>query len=85
VRSVVLTLGAAGAVVADAAGVEAVPAVPAEVVDTTGAGDAYVGACAAALARGASLADAAAEGARLAAEVVARHGAQLTRQELAPR
>lgn len=79
VRSVIITLGATGAVVADATGVDAVPALAAEVVDTTGAGDAFVGACAAALARGVALVDAATEGARFAAQAVAVEGAQLTR------
>ena len=76
VRSVVLTLGARGAVVADATGVVAVPAVPTRVVDTTGAGDSFTGACAAVLARGEALVDAAAAGARAAAETVAHEGAQ---------
>lgn len=40
----VVTLGAAGAVAACAAGVVEVPAVPVEVVDTVGAGDAYMSA-----------------------------------------
>lgn len=41
-RTVVLTCGARGAVIADQHGVRAVPAVAVDVVDTTGAGDAFV-------------------------------------------
>lgn len=41
--SVVVTLGESGCLVATDGGVEHVPGVPAEAVDTTGAGDAFVG------------------------------------------
>jgi ribokinase len=59
-RAVVTTLGEAGAVVTDADGVStALRAVPATVVDTTGAGDAFAGVLAARLAAGDSLLDAA--------------------------
>ncbi|MGI5430273.1 ribokinase [Streptomyces sp. CA-179760] len=59
-KAVVTTLGEAGAVVTDADGVStALPAVPATVVDTTGAGDAFAGVLAARLAAGDSLLDAA--------------------------
>lgn len=76
-RSVVITLGAAGAVVADAGGVLAAPAVPVtEVVDTTGAGDAFAGALACALARGAPLADAVSAGMAAGAQAVGRAGAR---------
>jgi ribokinase len=61
-RPVVMTLGAAGALVADAAGLIRQPSAPVPVVDSTGAGDAFVGAYAAALARGAEAARALAEG-----------------------
>ncbi|WP_347040969.1 PfkB family carbohydrate kinase [Brachybacterium nesterenkovii] len=73
---VVVTLGGQGSVVLDADGSEAVPAIPTDVVDTTGAGDAFVGAAAAALAAGASLRDAARAGTRLAHEVCGVAGAQ---------
>ena len=49
---VIITLGASGCVVADAGGVYAHPAPRVSVVDTTGAGDAFVGCLAAGLAAG---------------------------------
>jgi len=53
VRSVVVTIGAEGAYWADQSDAGHVPAPPiAQVVDTTGAGDAFVGALASCLARG---------------------------------
>lgn len=75
-RSVVMTLGAEGALVADAETVAHVPAPKVEVVDTTGAGDAFVGALAARLALGDPLPDAAAYAARAGAAAVTREGAQ---------
>ena len=76
VRSVVVTLGARGAVVVDAAGTTAVPAPRVEVRDSTGAGDAFVGALAGQLAAGASLVDAARLAARVGAATVRGDGAQ---------
>ena len=58
-RSVVITLGADGALVWSDQRLTAVPAPAVTVVDTTGAGDTFVGALADALARGQSLLDAA--------------------------
>jgi len=76
-RSVVITLGAGGASWADAegAGHAPAPAVSA-VVDTTGAGDAFVGALAARLAVGDGLADAVAVGVRCGSFAVTAVGAQ---------
>lgn len=55
VRTVVMTRGAAGALIVGADGVMAVPSRPAVVVDSTGAGDAFNGTLATALARGMTL------------------------------
>lgn len=76
VRSVVLTLGGDGALVADGDGVRHHRAPRVEVVDTTGAGDAFAGALAAALARGVALNEAAAAGVAAGAEAVQWVGAQ---------
>jgi ribokinase len=76
-RSVVITLGAEGAVVADGTRVWRVPAVAVDtVVDTTGAGDAFAGALACALAGGAALADAVSAGMAAGAQAVGRPGAR---------
>lgn len=75
--SAVITLGAAGAVVADAGGVRRLQAVPVErVLDTTGAGDAFAGAAAAALAAGAGLDDAVKSGMEAGAAAVGHAGAR---------
>jgi ribokinase len=76
VRSVVVTVGAAGAVVARGDAVDHVPAEPAEAVDTTGAGDAFTGALAAALSAGRPLVEAVEIGVRAGTYAVARPGAQ---------
>ncbi len=57
-RSVVITLGAAGAVAASADGTWAVPAPKVDAVDSTGAGDGFTGTLAAFLAEGRPLDDA---------------------------
>ncbi|MCG7205797.1 ribokinase [Streptomyces arenae] len=75
-RSVVVTLGADGALVADGHGVTAVPSVKVAAVDTTGAGDAFTAALAVRLGAGASLPEAAAYAARVGAAAVTRRGAQ---------
>jgi len=74
--SVVVTLGAEGAVVIEASRVERVPAPAVEAIDATGAGDAFCGALADALARGATLVEAARWGVAAAALSVGRMGAQ---------
>jgi ribokinase len=76
VRSLLVTLGERGGVLADEGGCEAVAAVPVAAVDTTGAGDAFIGALAVAWARGASLREAARQAAAVAALSVTRHGTQ---------
>ncbi|MEV4600326.1 ribokinase [Amycolatopsis sp. NPDC049253] len=75
-RAAVVTLGAKGAVVVAADGVTEVASPKVEAVDTTGAGDAFAGALAAALADGADLAAAARRAATVAAVSVTRPGAQ---------
>ncbi|GAA1146223.1 ribokinase [Nocardioides aquiterrae] len=75
-RSVVVTVGARGAVVGSADGSAHVPAEAVEVVDTTGAGDAFTGALAAALSAGTDLVDAVRIGVRAGTYAVGRPGAQ---------
>ncbi|WP_340378940.1 ribokinase [Streptomyces sp. SS7] len=76
-RSVVVTLGAQGALVASAGGgVERVASVAVDAVDTTGAGDSFTAALAWKLGAGASLAEAARYAARVGAVAVTRRGAQ---------
>ena len=73
--SVVTTLGAEGAVVLDPSGRRAVPGVPADVVDTTGAGDTFTGVLAASLAAGSDLDAAVARAVVAGALAVERLGA----------
>lgn len=75
-RSVVVTLGADGVVVADGDGVTAIPSPKADAVDTTGAGDAFTAALCLRLARGDALRDAARYATRAGAAAVTRRGAQ---------
>ncbi|WIX80761.1 ribokinase [Amycolatopsis carbonis] len=75
-RAAVVTLGAKGAVVVDADGVTEVASPAVEAVDTTGAGDAFAGALAAALSEGTALVTAARRAVKVAAISVTRHGAQ---------
>ncbi len=75
-RSAVITLGAAGAVVAAEGAIRSVPAERVTVVDTTGAGDAFVGALAASLSHGDSIASATLQGVRAGSQAVTRRGAQ---------
>lgn len=75
-RSAVITLGADGAVFSDGGSTEHLPAPRVEVVDTTGAGDAFVGALATRLARGEPLGVAVAYAVRAGAAAVTSEGAQ---------
>lgn len=87
-RSVVVTLGSEGAIIAERAGTDpvsgpiaspvltTVPAYRVRAVDTTGAGDAFVGAVAGELAAGRSLADAVRFATAVSAVSVQRVGAQ---------
>ena len=74
--SVIITLGAAGALVATAEGIQQVPSARVEAVDTTGCGDACAGALVAALDEGADLIEATALGCRVGAFAATRPGAQ---------
>ncbi|AUI62636.1 ribokinase [Amycolatopsis sp. BJA-103] len=75
-KAAVVTLGAKGAAVVTADGVTEVSSPKVEAVDTTGAGDAFAGALATALAKGEELADAARRAVKVAAITVTRQGAQ---------
>ncbi|MFD4671925.1 ribokinase [Lentzea sp. NPDC058450] len=73
----IVTLGSRGAAVVEASGITEVPSIEvAEVVDTTGAGDAFAGALSARLAEGDDLVPAARYAARVAALSVTKAGAQ---------
>ena len=76
IASVVLTLGADGARVADASGLHRIPPAPIDAVDTTGAGDAFIGALALGLARGDDLETAARLASRVGAFAATGEGAQ---------
>jgi ribokinase len=75
-RSVVLTLGAAGAVAGTPEGIEHVPAPVVTPVDTTGAGDALTGALAWRLAEGDGLLEAVRFAVRVGSTATLRPGAQ---------
>jgi ribokinase len=78
-KSAVITLGAAGAAWATADESGIVPGLPvSEVVDTTGAGDAFIGAIAAMFIEGRDLESAVRVGVEVGALAVARIGAQAT-------
>jgi len=76
VRHAVITLGAAGAVLAGPAGTVTVPGFPVSAVDSVGAGDAFVGALAVALASGVNAADAVRAACAAGAAATTRRGAQ---------
>jgi ribokinase len=75
-EAVVVTLGARGARLVTKQGVMAIPPVKVEAVDTTGAGDAFVGSFARYHAAGVELTAALGKAARYAADSVTRRGAQ---------
>jgi ribokinase len=75
-KSVVVTVGKSGAVFSDGESTEHLPAPEVDVVDTTGAGDAFVGALAVSLAGDDSLRDAVAYAVRAGAAAVTQEGAQ---------
>jgi ribokinase len=76
-RNVVVTWGERGCLVVPVAGeVTAIPASPVTAVDTTGAGDAFIGSLAFFLARGESLTEAARRANHIAALSVTRPGTQ---------
>jgi ribokinase len=84
-RRVVITLGARGALLADATGHVHIPPFPVTAVDTTGAGDAFIGSLAVFLAEGAPEKDAIARASLYAALSTTRVGTQKsfpTRAEL---
>ncbi|MFF4210924.1 ribokinase [Streptomyces sp. NPDC001796] len=75
-RSVVVTLGAEGALVAADGVMTRIPSVKVDAVDTTGAGDAFTAALAWRLGTGEALPEAAAYAAQVGAAAVTRPGAQ---------
>ncbi|MEP7160562.1 MAG: ribokinase, partial [Dermatophilaceae bacterium] len=86
VHALVVTLGSSGSVVVGGATVSRIRAVPITAVDTTGCGDAYMGALLAGLASGVALRDAAVLGSVVSALAATREGAQAsypTREEVA--
>ena len=82
----IVTLGADGVVVADEQGCRHFAAIPAQAIDTTAAGDTFIGALCAARVAGESIDRAIARGIQAAALCVTRPGAQMSiprREELA--
>lgn len=75
-RTVIVTLGAAGAVLVDDAGARHMPAHPIVAMDTTAAGDAFTGALATAVGRGGSWDDAVRLALAAGASAATRMGAQ---------
>lgn len=75
-KSAVITLGADGAVWSDGEAAQHKPSEKVNVVDTTGAGDAFVGALAASFSQGQDLGQAVAAGLKAGAKTVQHFGAQ---------
>ena len=75
-RNVIVTLGGSGILILDANGPRHLPALPAEVVDTTAAGDSFIGGFATGIVEGMKLDEAAQLGLRAARVCVGRAGAQ---------
>ena len=76
VPTVVVTLGADGAILVSGGDAVVLPAPPVEVVDTTGAGDAFCGAIAEALARGVAIDEATARAVHAGSLATTQQGAQ---------
>ena len=76
VKCVLITLGANGVAVIDDAGERHLPAHVVKAVDTTAAGDTFIGGLSAGLVEGTTMDDAVALGQRASALCVTRHGAQ---------
>lgn len=76
VGTVLLTMGGDGALITQAGSSEFIPAIKVDVVDTTAAGDTFVGAFAVGIANGLSLSDASREAQYTAALTVTKLGAQ---------
>ncbi len=75
-RAVILTLGSRGALVLDDAGLTQIAAQPVQAIDTTGAGDAFVGSLAYYLARGDDLRTATQKSCLIATQSVLKPGTQ---------
>ena len=74
-QTIIVTLGAEGAIAVSADGLIKVPAAPAKVVDSTGAGDCFCGVLAASIAAGMPIETAMRRAARAAALAVSKAGA----------
>ncbi len=82
-HQVVITLGAQGALSGDREGIIAIPAIEANVIDTTGAGDAFCGVFAAWLAQNESIENAVMAGVAAGSLSVRKQGAQISMPERA--
>jgi ribokinase len=76
IERVIVTLGADGALLVEASGAHHVPSIAVDAVDTTGAGDAFIGSFIHHLAAGADVGAAIGAGVRYAADSVTKHGTQ---------